>query len=61
MKKSDKEATQDFTIRFVLTKYTDKVLTPKNIDKICQDIKKEMRNSACSWAFPVSEDIPDES
>ncbi len=64
MKKSDmksKEKTRNFVIRFILTKYTGKVLTPKNLDKICKEIEEEMRDSACSWAFSVSEDIHDES
>ena len=64
MKKLDKvsrERTQDFTIRFILTKHTGKILTPKSIDKLCKEIEEEMRDSVCSWAFTVSEDINDES
>jgi len=48
---NDKESTQAFAIRNIITSHCGEVLTPNNVDRICNEIETEMRNGPCSWAF----------
>jgi hypothetical protein len=44
-------ATQEFAIRNILVKHTNQKLSPALIDRIVDEIAKEMKSGPCSWAF----------
>lgn len=45
------EATQDHAILGVLINYCGQNLSGDLVEKIASDIRKEMRNGPCAWAF----------
>jgi len=48
---TNREATQEFTIRNVLIGHCGEKLTPDNIDKIAAELMQEVKAGSTSWAF----------
>ena len=53
MRKSERESTQEFTVRNVLVDYCGQKLTGDTIERIVQKLTKEMKDGPTSWAFKV--------
>ncbi len=47
----EREATQQFEIRSILTSHCGQQLSPTIVDKIVEEAHQAMENGPCSWAF----------
>ena len=48
---NDRESTQIFAIRNIITSHCGEILTPNAVDRICNEIEIEIQSGPCSWAF----------
>ena len=54
---SDREATQDFAIKTILINHCGQELSSTVIGDITRELKEEMNNGPCSWAFKDTVDV----
>jgi hypothetical protein len=50
----DREATQEFEVRNILTGHCGQRLTPEAVDRICTELTQAMRGGPCAWAFKTA-------
>lgn len=48
---SDAEVTRKFSILYIVTNYCGQYLTPYLVEKMTNEIVREIENSSCSWSF----------
>jgi len=54
--KTERESTQDFTIKDILINHCGQTLTPDNIDAIQEQMEWAMHEGPCAWAFKGDDD-----
>ena len=48
---TDREATQKYTILYILSNHVGELLSVEKINQISQEINREMTEGSTSWAF----------
>jgi len=56
--RTDREATQTFAVRNILTTYCGQRLTADLIEKLVDEIEQEMQSSPTAWAFKEKKELP---